>query len=133
MSQNTVVYKLYCEGRNFSEIGREIGLTRERVRQICKKLDAAEWTAGLSSRAVRVLRSARLKTKEAVKAAIKGQQLVKFQYYGPATQKEICVWLGIPDPQPPKMKLPKRVREEYRMFGRLGALKAAQNRKLAQK
>ena len=37
--RNRIIYKMYKQKISLAEIGRKYGLSRERIRQICKALD----------------------------------------------------------------------------------------------
>lgn len=58
IERNEIIYSKWLEGKHLSEIGKEYGLSRERVRQICKKIarrkcgDCWRWMSQFGSQAI---------------------------------------------------------------------------------
>ena len=63
---------------------------------------------GLSVRAANCLLTARFETKEQAKAALESDwySIMQIKNMGEVCFLEVCAWVGIQDPRPPKRKTP---------------------------
>lgn len=107
------VSELRAKGLSMNAIGRQLGVTRQRIHQILNsnihmENERCKWTFGLSTRNIRIVQSLKLTTKQEVAEAIILHKIFPnmTKNFGTRSYFDLCEWANV---QPPSnLTYPKR-------------------------